>query len=85
MYQTIKQFSQTENLPELTIRKLCRAGELPATLMGGAYQIDVDKAKEWIKQHRVQPPKKMPEKRKKMPYLQMLEASRRKQLNIKEK
>jgi hypothetical protein len=84
MYQTIKQFSQFENLPELTVRKLCRAGELPATLMGGAYQIDVEDAREWIRSHRVQPAVKMPVRHSKLPFLQMLDKSRREQLGLKE-
>lgn len=84
MYQTIKQFSRSENLPELTVRKLCRAGELPATLMGGAYQIDVEDAREWIRSHRVQPAVKMPVRRKKIPFLQLLNESREKQLGLKE-
>jgi hypothetical protein len=78
MYQTIRQFSQAENLPEMSVRKLCRSGEFPAIVLGGAYQIDVEAAREWLKSRQKQPdaPAGKITRGKKIPFLEAVKRER---------
>lgn len=78
MYQTIKQFSRSENLPAMSVRKLCRSGELPAIVLGGAYQIDVEAAREWLKSRQKQPiaPTGKITRRERIPFLEAVKRER---------
>ena len=86
MYQTIRQFSQAENLPAMSVRKLCRTGELPAIVLGGAYQIDVEAAREWLKSRQKAPviPTGKVTRRKKIPFLEAIKRERQEVLNGRE-
>lgn len=86
MYQTIRQFSQAENLPAMSVRKLCRTGELPAIVLGGAYQIDVEAAREWLKIRQKAPviPAGKVTRGKKIPFLEAVKRDREAVLKGKE-
>ncbi len=86
MYQTIRQFSRSENLPEISIRKLCRSGDLPAIMLGGAYQINVEEAREWLKSRQKAPviPTGKVTHREKMPFLEAIKRDREAVLKGKE-
>lgn len=86
MYQTIRQFSQSENLPAMSVRKLCRSGELPALVLGGAYQIDVEAARGWLKSHQKAPviPTGKITRRERIPFLEAVKRDRETVLKGKE-
>ncbi len=86
MYQTIKQFARAENLPEISIRKLCRSGDIPALMLGGAYQIDVDGARDWLKSRQKAPtaPAGKITRRERIPFLEAIKKERAEVLNGKE-
>lgn len=86
MYQTIRQFSQSENLPAMSVRKLCRSGELPAIVLGGAYQINVEEAREWLKSRQKAPviPTGKVTRRERIPFLEAIKRERQEILKGKD-
>ncbi len=86
MYQTIRQFSRAENLPEMSVRKLCRTGEFPAIVLGGAYQINVEEARSWLKSRQKSPviPAGKITRGKKIPFLDAVKRDREEILKGKE-
>lgn len=47
-YENVKHFAERIDLPQSTVREMCRKGELPSTKMGKNYVIDVAAACELI-------------------------------------